>query len=108
MVFGLGGQESGAALVLEVEHRPQLGEDVESVQAQVVRLPARAEGGGQVAVSGPVDLLNPGAEAGQRFAALVGWELPPLRYRVGEVVFGISIGEHAAWPRSPGGPARRD
>ena len=92
MVFGLGGQQPGAALVLEVEHRPELGEDVEPVQAQVVGLPAGAEGGGQVAVSGSVDLLNPGAEPGQRFAALVGWELPPLRYWVGEVVSSVLFG----------------
>jgi hypothetical protein len=45
-----------------------------------------------VAVSRSVDLLDPGAEPGHGFAALFGWELPPLRYRVGEVVIGVLIG----------------
>jgi hypothetical protein len=56
-----------------------------------VGLPAGTEGGSQVAIAGAVDLLDPGADPGQRFAALVDWELPPLRHRVGGVV-GRGIG----------------
>ena len=46
LVLGLGGQEPGIAPGLEIEHGPQVGEDVEPVQAQVVGGPAGAEGGG--------------------------------------------------------------
>ena len=54
---------------LEVQDRPQAGGDVQGVQAQVVGGPAGAEGGGQVAVAGPVDLVHPGAQPGDRLAA---------------------------------------
>ena len=59
----------GAAAGLEVEHGPQLGQHVQAVQAQRVLLPARAEGGSELAVAGPVDLLDPGPHLVQRFLA---------------------------------------
>ena len=40
-------------------------------------VPAGAEGGGEVAVAGAVDLLDPGAEAGQGFLAFGPVEFPP-------------------------------
>ena len=42
-------------------------------------VPAGAEGGGEVAVAGAVDLLDPGAEAGQGFLAFGPVEFPPPR-----------------------------
>ena len=50
------------------------------------------EGGGQVAVAGPVDLLDPGAEPGQGFGAVGGREPPPGRGRVGLVAVGVVVG----------------
>ena len=85
LVFGLGGQQPGGAFGLEVEGRPQLAEDVQAVQAQVVGGPARTQGGGQVTIAGAVDLLDPGAQPGDGFAAFGGRELPPRRGRVGVV-----------------------
>ena len=51
--------------------------------------PAGAEGGGEVAVAGPVDLLHPGAQPGDGFGPVVGRELPPARGRVGLVAVGV-------------------
>jgi hypothetical protein len=68
----------------------------QGVQAQVVGGPARAEGGGQVAVAGPVDLLDPGAQPGDRFLPCVRAELPPARGRVRLVSAGILLGEVGA------------
>ena len=62
LVFGLGGQHGGGAGGLQVEHRPQLGEDVDPVQAQGVLVPARAQDGGELPVAGPVHLLHPAAQ----------------------------------------------
>lgn len=42
LVLGLGGDQPGAAAGLQVQHRPQFGQDVECVQAQVVLIPAGA------------------------------------------------------------------
>jgi hypothetical protein len=67
---------------LEVKRRPQLAEDVEAVQAQVVSGPARTQGGGQVAVAGAVDLLDPGLQPDDGFVAVGGREFPPRRGRV--------------------------
>ena len=77
LVFGLGRQRPRGAFGLEVEDGPQVGEDVQAVQAQVVRAPAGSEGGGQVAVAGAVDLLDPGVQAGDGFLPVGGCELPP-------------------------------
>jgi hypothetical protein len=71
LVFGLGGQQDRGPQGLQVQDRPQGGRDVQRVQAQVVRFPARAERGGQVAVAGPVDLLDPGAQPGDGFGSPV-------------------------------------
>jgi hypothetical protein len=50
LVFGLGRQHPRGSFRLQVEHRPQIGQDVRAVQAQVVRGPAGGEGGaGRVA-----------------------------------------------------------
>ena len=76
-------------LGLEVEDRPQAGQDVQAVQAQVVGGPAGGDGGGQVAVAGAVDLLDPGVQAGDGFVAFGGRELPPCRGRVGVVAAGV-------------------
>ena len=69
LVLGLGGQQSGMPVAVDRQHRPQLGCDVQPVQAQVVGGPAGAEAGGQVAVAGPVDLLDPGPQPGDGFPA---------------------------------------
>ncbi|MGH3185688.1 MAG: hypothetical protein ACRDPY_00710 [Streptosporangiaceae bacterium] len=88
LIFGLGGKQAGAAVGLEVEHGPQFGEDVQAVQAQVVGLPAGGEGGGEVAVAGPVDLVDPAAQPGDRVGAAGGREFPPGRSRIGAVAAG--------------------
>jgi len=72
LVFGLSGDQAGTAGGLQVQHRPQLGQDVQAVQAQVVGGPAGAQAGGQVSVSGPVDLLDPGPQPGEGFLPVVG------------------------------------
>ena len=54
-----------------------------------MRFPARAEGGGQVAVAGPVDLLDPGAQPGDGFGSCVGREVAPLRRGVGVICVGV-------------------
>ena len=77
---------------LEVEHRPQVGQDVQAVQAQVVRAPAGAEGGGQVPVAGLVDLLHPGVQPGDGFLAVGGRELPPRWRRAGTVSVRVGVG----------------
>ena len=74
LVLGLSGDEAGGAFGLEVQDRPQGGCDIQAVQAQVVGFPAGAQGGSQVAVARPVDLLDPPAEPGQRFDAVGGRE----------------------------------
>ena len=61
---------AGVRLGLQVEDGPQLGQDVQAVQAQVVGGPAGAQGGGQVAVAGLVDLLDPGAQPGDGLVAV--------------------------------------
>ena len=77
---------------LQVQDGPQAGQDVQAVQAQVVGGPAGAEGGGQVPVAGPVDLLDPGLQPGDRFLAFGGGELPPWRRRVRVVAAGMGVG----------------
>ena len=76
------------------DHRPR--GDVQGVQAQVVGGPARAEGGGQVAVAGPVDLVHPGAQPGDRLLPVVRGELPPARGRAGLVAAGVVRGRVGA------------
>ena len=96
LVFGLCGQHPRGAFGLEVEHRPQVGQDVQAVEAQVVGGPAGGEGGGQVTVAGAVDLLHPGVQPGDGFAAVGGREFPPRRWRAGTVavlVGGRGLGE---------------
>ena len=83
---------AGVRSGLEVEHGPQVGQDVQAVQAQVVGGPAGAEGGGQVAVAGLVDLLDPGAEPGDGLLAVAGGEFPPGGRRAGLVAAGILTG----------------
>ena len=53
--------------------------------------PAGAQGGGQVAVARPVDLLDPPAEPGQGFGAVGGRQFPPGRGRVGLVPAGAGV-----------------
>ena len=89
LVFGLGGQQPGGAGGLEVQDGPQAGQDVQAVQAQIVGGPAGADLGGQVAVAGAVDLLDPGLQAGDGFLAFGGREFPPGRSRVGLVSAGV-------------------
>jgi hypothetical protein len=81
---------------LEVQHRPQAGGDVQGVQAQVVGGPAGAEGGGEVAVAGPVDLLDPAAQPGDRLLPVIGAELPPGRGGVRLVAVGVLVGRVGA------------
>ena len=92
LVFGLGRQRPRGAFGLEVEDGPQVGQDVQAVQAQIVRAPARGEGGGQVAVAGPVDLLDPGVEPGDGFGPVGGRELPPRRRRLRVVAVRVCVG----------------
>ena len=92
LVFGLGGDQGGAAGGLQVQHRPQLGCDVQPVQAQVVGGPAGAEPVGQVPVAGPVDLLDPGPQPGDRFRTVGGRQLPPRRCWPGAVTVGVRAG----------------
>ena len=77
LVFGLSRQQPGVTAGLQVEDRPEAGQDVQAVQAQVVGGPAGADRVGQVAVAGAVDLLDPGMQAGDGFVAFGGRELPP-------------------------------
>ena len=74
---------------LEVQDGPQAGQDVQAVQAQVVGLPAGREGGGEVAVAGAVDLLDPAAQPGDGVVAVGGREFPPGGGRVGLVAAGV-------------------
>ena len=67
--FGLPGQRAGGAGRGQVEHRPQLGQPVQDVQAQRVLVPAVAEAGRQVPVPGPVHVLDPGAQLADRLPA---------------------------------------
>ena len=103
LVFGLGRQGPRGAFGLEVQDGPQVGQDVQAVQAQVVRAPAGGEGGGQVAVAGAVDLLDPGLEAGDGFGPVGGRELPPRRRRARAVAVWVGVGgvwaslSRAAW-----------
>ena len=53
--------------------------------------PARTQGVGQVAVAGPVDLLDPGPQPGEGFGAVGGREFPPGRGRVGLVPAGVGV-----------------
>jgi predicted ATPase len=61
----------------------------QAVQAQVVGGPAWSERGGQVAVAGPVYLLDPGAQPGEVFPPFVGREFPPGRRRAWLVGAGV-------------------
>ena len=74
--FGLPGQGAGGAPGLEVQDGPQLGQPVQDVQAQRVLVPAVGQAGGEVAVAGPVDLVDPGAQLGDRLVARGAVELP--------------------------------
>ena len=74
--------------------RPQLGEQVEPVQAQRVLFPAWSEGGGELPVAGPVHLGDPAAEPVQRVLAVLAVQLPPPRRRhwpVAVPVLGVRI-----------------
>ena len=104
LVFGLGRQGPRGAFGLEVQDGPQVGEDVQAVQAQVVRAPAGGEGGGQVAVAGAVDLLDPGLEPGDGFGPVGGREFHHAG--AGRVVaVGSASGVRRAWPGRPGARA---
>jgi hypothetical protein len=92
LAFGLGRQDPEGAFGLEVEDGPQVGQDVQAVWAQVVRPPAGGEGGGQLAVAGPVDLLDPGVQPGDGFGPVGGRELPPGRRRARAVAVNIYAG----------------
>jgi hypothetical protein len=61
-----------------------------------MRCPAGAEGGGQVAVAGPVNLVHPGPQPGDRFLPVLRAELPPARRRVRLVRAGILVGRVGA------------
>ena len=69
------------------DHRPD--SDVQGVQAQVVGGPAGAEGGGEVAVAGPVHLVHPGPQPGDRLLPGLRAELPPARGRIRLIATGI-------------------
>ena len=92
LVFGLGGDQAGGAFRLQVQHGPQGGEDVHAVQAQVVGGPAGGQGGGQVPVAGPVYLVHPAAQPGDRLLPGVGGQGPPGRGRAGLVAAGLWSG----------------
>ena len=70
-------------------------------------VPAGAEGGGEVAVAGAVDLLDPGAEPGQGFLAFASVELPPAGGRDGLVSSSLSASppavRHCGEPGGQGG-----
>ena len=103
LAVGLGGQQDRGPHGLQVQDGPQAGRDVQRVQAQVVRFPARAERGGQVAVAGPVNLLDPGAQAGDGFGSSVGREVPPLWRRFGVVGVGVGVVEGGGGELGEGG-----
>src|SRR5207244_2490687 len=48
--------------------------------------------GGQVPVAGPVNLLDPGPQPGDRFRTVGGCQLPPRRCRPGAVTAGVGVG----------------
>ena len=110
LVFGLGGQQRGGTVRLQVQDGPQLGQDVQAVQAQVVGGPAGAQGGGQVAVAGLVDPLDPAAQPGDGLLAVAGGEFPPGGRRAGLVAAGIltgtGAGGQAGEQRGQGGVVR--
>ncbi len=109
LVFGLRRQRPRSAFRLQVEHRPQIRQDVQAVQAQVMRAPAGGEGGGQVAVAGAVDLLDPGAQPGDGLLAFGGREFPPGRRRAGTVAVRVGVGGGGLGERSLGGvPGRSE
>jgi hypothetical protein len=92
LVFGLGRQQPGGAAGLKIQDGPQAAEDVQAVQAQVVALPAGAQGGGQVPVAGPVHLLYPGLQPRDRLLPFGVGELPPCRGRTGTETAGALVG----------------
>ena len=103
--FGLAGQGAGGPPGLQVEHRPQLAEPVQGVQAERVLLPAAAQRGREVAVAGPVDLLDPGAEPADGVVAGLAVE-PPEPRRRGRLV-GRVPRRRRARSRPAGRPGRR-
>src|SRR6266702_5690094 len=67
------------------------------------RWSAGGEGGGQVAVAGAVDLLDPGLEAGDGFGPVGGRELPPRRRREGAVAVRVGVGRRGVGELFQGG-----
>ena len=57
--FGLGGEGTAVAFGGEVKQGPQFAEPVEGEKARGVVFPAGGEDGGELAVAGPVDVLDP-------------------------------------------------
>ena len=88
--FRLRGQADGSPLRVKVEQRPELAEPVERVQAQRVLFPAFRECGRDLAVSGPVDLLDPGAEPAGHGVPFPVSEPPPPR-RGDRLVAGLRV-----------------
>ena len=87
--FGLAGDGRGGAVGGKVEERPEFHEPVQAVETEWVLVPAGAEGGGEVAEAGAVDLLDPGSQPGKSLFTFVAGELPPpgrWRWLVGAIV----------------------
>src|SRR5216684_7387290 len=97
--FGLAGEERCASFAGEVEDGPEFHEPVEPVQAQQVLFPAGSEGGGEVPVAGPVDLLDPGTQPHAGFLTVRAAEFPPPRGGHGLVRLAVLVdaldGRHA-------------
>ena len=82
------------AFWLEVEGRPEFHQPVQAVEAEGVLVPAGAEGGGEVAVAGAVDLLDPGAQPVEGLVAFGSVEFPPSRR--GRQLVGLAAHRHGS------------
>ena len=100
--LGLGGERAGGAFRAEVQDRPELTEPVEGEQAQRMAVPAGRQRGGEVAVAGLVDLLDPRAEPVDRCSRSGSRQLPPARCRLGPVGQGVRSGVGAEAGDVPG------
>lgn len=90
--LGLAGESRGVAVLSEAEDRPEFHEPVEAIQAEGVLDPAWADGFGDVAIAGPVNLLDPGAQSAEGLFTLGPAEFPPPSE-------GNRLMSTAVWPR---------